>query len=146
MCCNGEKNEKKINRKFIITFIISAFLFILIGGISGFFIGRGNLQQSIRFTSTDKFIERTIEELERELERERKVSSGLRENSERERAVINRIAESTRQARLDTQSAIPIGLGAADYVQEIINQVAVYNNYVSSIERQLRNYTDLSEN
>jgi hypothetical protein len=110
---------------------------------AGFFLGRGNLQQPAGPADADQRIERTLEELGRELELERAVSAGLRANSEREGAIIDGIAESTRQARTDAQSALSLGGGAADSLQAVIVQMEIYNRYVGDIERRLGGYSDL---
>jgi hypothetical protein len=132
-------NEKA---KYLFAFIGVCFVFGVFA--AGFLIGRGNLQQPAGPADTDQRIERTLEELGRELELERAISTGLRANSERERQLIDGITESTRQARTDAQSALSLGGGAADSLQAIIVQMEIYNRYVGDIERRLDGYRDLS--
>ncbi|MDR0443264.1 MAG: hypothetical protein LBH44_07660 [Treponema sp.] len=132
----NEKNRFVLNLAIVIVAVISV-------GAIGFFIGRGNLQRPAQLADVDRRIEFALEESKRELEQERAISNGLRAVRERERSVIDGIAESTRQARMDTQAAINAGGGAADSLQKIIVQMEIYNRYVGNIERQLAEYSDL---
>jgi hypothetical protein len=143
-------NEKGWN---IFTFVSVCIIVFVLGGSAGFILGRGDLQRSLGLADTDQRIEQAFTELRRELEQERAISAGLRAisgreraRSEREREVIAGIGESTRQARMDAQSAISLGGGAADSIQKILVQVEIYNRYVGNIERQLAWYRDLSGN
>jgi hypothetical protein len=121
---------------------ICCIVFVL-AGTAGFFSGRGNLQRSAGLADTDQRIEQSFAELRRELEQERAISAGLRAVSERERQIIDGIAESTRQARADAQAAIAIGGGAAGSLQKILVQMEIYNRYVGDIERRLGGHRDL---
>jgi hypothetical protein len=115
--------------------------------ILGFFVGGSwgrNIQRSAGLADTDQRIEQAIKELGREFEQERAIGAGLGNNSERERQVIGRIAESTRQARMDTNAIIPLGTGAENSIQKIITKVEILNRYLGDNERWLDEYRYLS--
>jgi hypothetical protein len=138
-------NEKTHFRFVIMLVVVAVLLGVTIGlSIGDFFFGRGNYDGPAGPADADQRIERTLEELGRESEQERAIAGGLTANSGRAGAVISGIAESTRQARADTEAVVSIGGGAADSLQKIIAKVEILNRYLGDIERQLDGYRDLA--
>jgi len=133
-------NEIKNNLFIIIVIIVLSFC----SALGGFIFGRNNLLRSPELADTDKQLERTISGLREELEREHDISAGLREINDRERAVINRLARNTQQARNDIGTVITISGTAAESLQNIIVKMEILNGYIGNNERELARYRDLS--
>jgi len=124
--------------------IITIFFLCVCSAVGGYIFGRNHTLGTLGVTDADQQLKRTISELRQELNREREVITRLRENDSRERELIDRITENTRRARADVDASISHIGGAAEKLQNIIDKMEIYNDYVRSNERELAGYYNMA--
>ena len=92
--------------------IIIVLLVIIIGCTAGYFIGRGNTRRSEGLRDANQRLAATVDELERDLRRERAISQGLRELDQRQRMEI--------ATALDAVNGLGNGISATAAKAEIL--------------------------
>jgi hypothetical protein len=119
--------NEKVNFHFV---IILAIVSALLGGTTGFFVGRGNSVGSVGLEFANRELTATIGSLRTELDSERAITERIRIEQAEERALIAAALGACRIA----------GSG----LQGIIAKMEILNNLVRELERRAGRDSDLS--